>query len=72
MVQVVIVYAQNDEWQISKIIGCDHDLPHNRQHSEQSRENCQRNPTSFLRAVKGEGENDSHHDCDYHKKMSWQ
>lgn len=67
---MVIVYVQNDKWQISEIISRNHYLPHNRQQSEQRRENHQWNPTSFLPTVKGEGESDSHHDCDYHKKMS--
>ena len=71
MGQAVIVYAHNDKRQIREITHCDHNLPHNRQHNEQNRENCQWNPTSFLPAVKGEGENDSHHDCDYHKEMGW-
>ena len=71
MRQMIIVYAQNDKRQICEITHCDHNLPHNRQHNEQNRENCQWNPASFLSSVKGEGENDSHHDCDYHKKMGW-
>jgi len=71
MGQVVIVYTHNDKRQISEITRCPHNRSLNRQQGKQSRENCQWNPTSFLPTIKGEGENDSHHDCDYHKKMSW-